>query len=160
MPEPLNPFPPSDADRHAIWDMLMKRDFDAFVAKDWSQVRDDFDSESFFAVDCRHQDDPREWRLTFPGLEAYRDAWLRQAEEFSSTELVTMGRLEFLYQVSEIRDIDIVEDRAIAHKRFSGSANATDGRQIHLRWQTLYHCRRMGGRWRIVGFTGYLPINA
>src|SRR4029079_7073751 len=30
-----NPFPPNDAARRAIWDMLVQRDIRAFVAGDW-----------------------------------------------------------------------------------------------------------------------------
>jgi len=26
-----------------------------------------------------------------------------------------------------------------------------------LKWQTLYYCRLHEGRWKISGFTGYLP---
>jgi hypothetical protein len=27
-----------------------------------------------------------------------------------------------------------------------------------LNWQTLYFCRRAGGRWKLTGFAGYLPF--
>ena len=37
-----NPFPASDAARHAIWEMLVPRDIDAFLAADWSMVAGDF----------------------------------------------------------------------------------------------------------------------
>ena len=36
-----NPFPAGDADRHALWEMLVRRDIDAFIGQDWSMVEDD-----------------------------------------------------------------------------------------------------------------------
>ena len=42
-----NPFPPGDPDRHAIWNMLVARDIDAFVAADWSMVAGDFVRDGF-----------------------------------------------------------------------------------------------------------------
>ena len=35
----MNPFPASDPDRHAIWEMLVERDIQAFVAADWNPWR-------------------------------------------------------------------------------------------------------------------------
>ena len=29
-----NPFPAGDADRHELWNMLVRRDIDAFLARD------------------------------------------------------------------------------------------------------------------------------
>lgn len=37
----------NDADRAAIWEMLMTRDFEAFAAQDWSMVADDFLADEF-----------------------------------------------------------------------------------------------------------------
>ena len=34
MPD-VNPFPPADEARHQIWEMLVRRDIEAFVAGDW-----------------------------------------------------------------------------------------------------------------------------
>src|SRR5205823_2605883 len=49
----MNPFDATnDADRHAIWDMLIARDSEAFIAQDWSMVQDDFDAENFEGVRC------------------------------------------------------------------------------------------------------------
>jgi len=43
-----NPFPEGDADRHALWEMLVRRDIDAFIGQDWAMVEDDFIADSFF----------------------------------------------------------------------------------------------------------------
>ena len=37
-----NPFPAADTARHSIWEMLVTRDIDAFLAADWSMVAGDF----------------------------------------------------------------------------------------------------------------------
>ena len=80
----LNPFPVSDDVRHAIWEMLVPRDIDAFLAADWSMVAGDFVEEGFIGIDSRREVSPDKWRLAFPGLAAYRDEWLRQARDFAT----------------------------------------------------------------------------
>jgi enamine deaminase RidA (YjgF/YER057c/UK114 family) len=149
----LNPFP-ADADRHEIWDMLVRRDIEAFVAGDWALTAPDFDEAAFFAVDARASANPDTWLLSHASLDAYRDDWLAQSHTMR-TECVDLEAS--LYQATTLRDIDISLDRAVAHKKFDGIARRHDGSDQALTWQTLYHCRRVEGRWRIVGFTGYLP---
>lgn len=39
-----NPFA-GDPDCHEIWEILMRRDFEAFVAADWSRAEPDFLAE-------------------------------------------------------------------------------------------------------------------
>ena len=56
-----------------------------------------------------------------------------------------------------LRDIDLAGDVALAHKKFDGVVQPIDAMPEILNWQTLYHCRRLGGRWKITGFTGYMP---
>ena len=45
-----SPFPANDADRNQIWEMLVPRDIAAFVAADWSMVKDDFKMDGFYAM--------------------------------------------------------------------------------------------------------------
>ena len=79
---PACPFDPvADADRAAIWDMLVARDIAAFVAGDWAAVADDFIAEGFFGVDAGKSADVDKWVPRFATLEAYRIEWLRQAAE-------------------------------------------------------------------------------
>ena len=47
-----NPFPVSEAARHAIWEMLVPRDIDAFLAADWSLVAGDFVEDGFHRDRC------------------------------------------------------------------------------------------------------------
>ena len=147
-----NPFP-ADPDRSQIWQMLVERDIRAFVACDWSLVADDFLPEAFSAVDARGRSNPDSWRFG-PTLAEYRTSWLRSAaalrEQVADPETG-------LCEATVLRDIDIDGDRALAHKKFDGQIPRRDGSLLHLRRQTLYKCQRVDGRWRIVGFIGYLP---
>jgi enamine deaminase RidA (YjgF/YER057c/UK114 family) len=148
-----NPFP-ADADRREIWDMLVRRDIGAFVAGDWSLTAPDFDEAAFFAVNGRASANPDTWRVTYASLDDYRDDWLAQSRS-TMAEFVDVEAS--LVEATTLRDIDINGDRAVAHKKFDGYVHRPDGTRQTLNWQTLYHCRRIDARWRIVGFTGYLP---
>ncbi|MCX2722871.1 hypothetical protein ON753_10855 [Roseibium sp. DSM 29163] len=145
-----------DQDRSQIWDMLVRRDIDAFVAADWSMVADDFDTHAFFGVDARKRPNPDEWKLGFPDLESYKAEWLRQADEFGTTEFAEDARAA-IFNATRLVDIDIEGARAIARKKFDGRIRKADGGEDRLLWQTLYYCVRKDGRWKICGFTGYLP---
>ncbi|CRK57927.1 hypothetical protein [Alloactinosynnema sp. L-07] len=146
-----NPFP-NDPDRGELWEMLVRRDIDAFVAGDWSQVEDDFDADRFFAVDGRASDNPDSWRIT--PFDAYRVSWLEQSQE---TNAEVKDVREALFAATTLRDIEIVGDDALLHKKFDGTATRHDGSTVVLRWQTVYQCHKRDGRWRITGFIGYLP---
>ena len=58
-----NPFPEGDADRHELWEMLVRRDIDAFLAQNWSMGEDDFVAASFFRFAARRS------VLAFDGLD-------------------------------------------------------------------------------------------
>jgi hypothetical protein len=45
----------------------------------------------------------------------------------------------------------------MVRKKFDGRLAKADGSFDRMNWQTLYICRRDGGRWKIAGFVGYLP---
>lgn len=151
-----NPFPTSDTDRHAIWDMLVARDIAAFLEADWDMVADDFVAEEFIGIDGRHQANPDAWKLTFASLDAYRDEWLRQAREFAGESFKDDPRTA-IFSATLLEDIEINGDRALVHKKFDGGITKTDGSFDRMNWQTVYYCKRVGGRWKISGFSGYLP---
>lgn len=152
----VNPFPSSDTARHSIWEMLVSRDITAFLAADWSMVAGDFVEESFIGIDGRHDANPDNWRLTFPSLAAYRDEWLRQAKDFATQSFAEDPRAA-IFTTTTLEDIEINGDQALARKKFDGSLKKTDGSVDTLKWQTVYYCRLHQGRWKIAGFTGYLP---
>jgi hypothetical protein len=151
-----NPFPASDEARHAIWEMLVRRDIDAFLAADWRRVEDDFVEEGFIGIDAGKETSPDRWRLAFPTLGAYRDEWLRQAEDFAGQAFAEDPRTA-IFATTTLEDIEISGGTALARKKFDGSILRADGGRDRMLWQTLYYCRRHGGRWKISGFTGYLP---
>lgn len=152
----LNPFPSSDTARHAIWEMLVPRDIDAFLSADWSMVSGDFVEEGFIGIDGRRQTNPDNWRLTFPSLAAYRDEWLRQAKDFAQLSFAEDTRAA-IFTTTTLEDIEVNGDVALARKKFDGGLKKSDGSFDVMQWQTVYYCRLHEGRWKISGFTGYLP---
>ncbi len=157
MRDPLaNPFPSTDPDRHAIWEMLVARDIAAFLAADWSLVAEDFVTEEFIGIDGRHTANPDDWRLSFASLDAYRDVWLAQAKDFARQSFAEDTR-KAIHAATFLEDIEIAGDRALAHKKFDGGIKKADGGFDRMNWQTIYYCKRVDGRWRISGFTGYIP---
>lgn len=159
--DPLqNPFPDTDPDRRAIWEMLVPRDISAFVAADWGMVAGDFIAANFTGLSGNFQPDPQGFTLAFPTLEAYRDEWLRQARAFADD--LAAGRFagnprDGIFAATRLEEIEITGDAALVRKKFDGWLVKSDGGRDRMNWQTLYICRKEGGRWKIAGFTGYLP---
>jgi hypothetical protein len=154
-----NPFDAAaDTDRHAIWQMLVARDSEAFVAQDWSMVENDFDEASFEGVRCFNSANPDEWRIVFPRLEDYRDAWLAAAKDFAPKKFADVSPLEALLSRCRLEQIDIAGEIALAHKKFSGVVTTVSGAPLSGERQTLYRLRRRDGQWKIVGFLGFLPL--
>jgi hypothetical protein len=152
-----NPF--SDPYRREIWEMLLARDSDAFVRKDWAAVEGDFIREQFEGISCNASENPDDWKLKYPRLEDYRDDWLRMADNFLALALESITHRELVFKLSRLEEIEIGGDIAIAHKKFSADEALKDGRRYTLAAQTIYRLRRAGGRWKITGFVGYLPLN-
>ncbi|MFV0415375.1 MAG: hypothetical protein ACK5NG_03310 [Chthoniobacterales bacterium] len=151
-----NPFP-SDPDRHEIWEILMRRDFEAFVGNNWSLTEPDFLENEFQGIDGGKVPNPDEWRIKYADLATYREEWLRQAAEFQDVEFRGISKLDFLFQSVVMNDIEIHGNRAMAHKKFDGMTTATKGDEVRLLWQTLYLLKKVDGHWKICGFIGYLP---
>ncbi len=147
----------NDADRAAIWEMLMTRDFEAFAAQDWSMVADDFLADEFFGLSGNYDRDITNWKPAFATLDAYRRSWLDQAKQTAQT--ADMDKLvPALLAASSLKQIDISGDFAVAHKKFDGVFPLSDGTSsAPLLWQTLYLCRKVEAGWKIRGFVGYLP---
>jgi hypothetical protein len=152
----LNPFPADDPDRQAIWEMLVRRDIDAYVAGDWETHFGDFAPDLFFGIDAGFSDDPDDWQVTYADIERYREAWLGGARDLQG-RVADEDLRHSLFALTNLRRIDIARDFALAQKKFDGAIPLIDGQIVTLRWQTQYFCRRVDGRWRIAGFLGYLP---
>ncbi|WBU59874.1 hypothetical protein [Paracoccus albus] len=158
-----NPFAEEDTDRRAIWEMLVPRDIEAFLTADWQMVADDFIAAGFTGISGNHQPDPQGYTLAFPTLEAYRDEWLRQAQEFGATRdagAFAGDPKQGIFGATRLEEIEIDGDAALVRKKFDGKLAKADGSHDVMNWQTLYICRRDGGRWKIAGFVGYLPYVA
>src|SRR5512146_2296469 len=94
-----NPFDKSsDPDRHAIWQMLVVTDSEAFVRGDWSMMEAHFDDENFEGIRCGNSSDPDDWRIVFPQLGHYRDAWLEASREHLAKPIAGMTHLEAVYR--------------------------------------------------------------
>ena len=148
-----NPFA-KDPDRAEIWSMLVERDIRAFAAGEWERVVNDFLDEGFVAVDGRMRSNPDSWRLGFATLDAYRSSWLEQSAAMRD---LVLDLEKGLYEATTLRDIELQEGRALAHKKFDGQIRRRDGGFVQLHWQTLYVCSKGANGWRIAGFVGYLP---
>lgn len=149
-----NPFA-GDADRAQIWEMLVRRDITAFVARDWSMVAGDFDTERFLGIHAHNSSNPDDWNAAFPALSVYRDEWLRQADETAATEFAE-PLAGGIFRATRLTEIDITGDVAVARKKFDGTIRRADGCDDVLNWQTLYFCRKAGDQWKITGFVGYM----
>ena len=154
-----NPFPESDADRRAIWEMLVARDIEAFVQQDWNRVAGDFIADFFLAIDASRSIHPDNWHLSFPTLAHYRDSWVQGAVDSAKRNSQDSLR-EQVYAATTLTHIEIAGDLALAHKKFDGEIITDDGEHIRLLWQTVYQCRKMDGIWKMAGFVGYLPADA
>ncbi len=151
-----NPFPATDEARHAIWEMLVPRDIDAFLAADWAMVAHDFVEDGFIGISGNREDNPDKWTLAFPNLAAYRDEWLNQAKDFAGQTYGEDPRTA-IFTTTTLEEIEISGETALVRKKFDGGIKKADGTLDVMRWQTLYYCRLHEGRWKISGFTGYLP---
>ncbi|MGF9694468.1 hypothetical protein AAIH46_16750 [Rhizobium sp. 0TCS1.26] len=151
-----NPFPDSDSARRSIWEMLVPRDIDAFLAADWSMVAGDFVEDGFIGISGNRDVNPDKWSLAFPNLAAYRAEWLRQAEDFAGQAYGEDPRAA-IFTTTTLEEIEIEGETALVRKKFDGGIRKTDGTLDVMAWQTLYYCRLHEGRWKISGFTGYLP---
>nr|WP_196108235.1 MULTISPECIES: hypothetical protein [unclassified Ochrobactrum] len=150
----VNPFA-GDRDREQIWEMLVRRDIEAFVSQDWSLVADDFDEVRFLGIHAHNDRNPDKWDAGFPTLASYRDEWLRQAAESAAVEYAE-SLAEGIFRATDLSVIDVTGDVALARKKFDGTIARKDGSVDRLNWQTLYFCRRDKARWKITGFVGYM----
>ena len=150
----INPFP-QDADRHAIWDMLVARDIRAFVKADWNLVAEDFVAANFIGIQANKSTNADHWKVGFPNLETYEQEWLRQAKESASADYAEDLEAA-IHAATRLEQIDFFGDTAMAHKKFDGTIKRKSAEPDILNWQTLYLCRKDLGQWKIAGFVGYM----
>ncbi len=151
-----NPF--TDPDRRCIWERLVTVDSEAFVRGDWTMIADDFDAENFEGIRCKNSANPDDWTIFFATLESYRDNWLRAAAEFRQKKFLHHTPLEAVLARTRLDVIEFNGERALAHKKFSGDVPLADGTVLTGSRQTIYRLHKKTGRWKIVGFLGFLPL--
>lgn len=153
-----NPFKRSDRHRHKIWDMLVAKDSDAFVSQDWKMVENDFAADQFEGIHAHLSHDPDKWTLTYPRLKDYRDDWLKGGRAFVKIPFRNKTPRQVIYELTSIDRIEIEGNKALIHKKFSTTEKLLNGKRYHISAQTLYRMHRLDGRWKIVGFVGYMPL--
>jgi len=158
MAHDANPFSPIEADKHAIWDMLVRKDIDGFVAGDWSIFADCFVGRGFIGLDAQGSLDPARWALAFPTVESYRDRWLADARRSAATAYAE-SRRDALYRATNMRDIRVVGATATARKTFDDAIALANGGAERLNWQSIFFCSKADGAWKLTGFVGFLPFS-
>ncbi len=154
-----NPFHPvTDPDRHDIWHRLIIVDSEAFVAGDWSMIEGDFDAGEFEGIRCAESTNPDDWQIAFPTLENYRDGWLAASREFVQKKFLDHSPLQAVMARAHLEQIEIVNERALAHKKFYGDIPLADGTLLSGNRQTIYRLHKCRDSWKIVGFLGFLPL--
>lgn len=153
-----NPFP-GDTAKHQIWDVLVRNDFEGFLAGKWEMVDQDYLEQGFFGFDFGKSESPRDWRLGFPSLASYREAWLMDSIEFKALNFTDDPR-ERLYASCRLEQIEITGDVAMVHKIFDGEIARESSDPLPLRWRSLFLMKKVDEKWLIAGFCGYLKLSA
>ena len=147
-----------DPDLHAFWEALIARDSQSFIAADWSMCAEAFAADRFEGLSAHGSFDPVKWTLRYPTVESYRDDWLAMADLFLQTPFAEGTHLELLYRMQRFAKVEIHGDRSVVWKQFNADEPLTDGRRYQIAAQSVYRLHRIDGRWLIVGFVGYLPL--
>lgn len=142
-----------------IEELLIKRDIKSFAKSEWGSVEKYFDKKQFFGIHANYSLNPLKWSLTFPNLDDYRKSWLQQSYESIKRNYVELLE-DALYRISSIDSIKIIENKAIVLKKINGIVKRSSGKPDALRWQSLYYCQFIKNQWKIIGFVGYLPLEA
>ncbi len=156
MSKPFSHNPHRDADRRAIWRILMPEDFEGWCSADFSKCKQRFDRD-FCGYNAHFKANPDDWRLAFPILAPYEKAWLESARWGQKHRPRKGTWMEFFDRSVRLDVIDIAHGRALARKKFLGTTTLQNGKTFRLAWQTLYWLRKRGSQWKITGFLGYLP---
>ena len=149
-----------EPDRHALWEILVARDSEAFAACDWSMCKEDFAPMRFDGISAQGSLDPLNWSLQYPTVDSYRDDWLKMADKYRQVPLSDISHRDFLYLMQTFARVDLTDDRAVVWKQFRAEALLTTGERHRALGQSVYRLHRIDGRWLIVGFVGYLPLGS
>jgi hypothetical protein len=152
-----NPFDSRNSDQSDIWEMLVRRDINAFVTGNWNLIESDFLPDKFYGLNAQFSSEPQMWKLDFPLLVDYKKSWIKQSYESSKKKYA--DSLEAgIHKATKIEKIEINSGKAAVWKQFNGRLKVLDGEDEVLQWQTIYFCEIVQGQWKIIGFVGYLPL--
>ena len=150
----------ADADRHLLWQALVARDSESFIAADWSACDGDFAHDRFEGISAHGSLNPVHWTLRYPTVDSYREDWLAMAERYRSVPLAEVPHRELLYRMQTFAKAEVAGDRAVVWKQFRADEPLTNGDRYRISAQSVYRMHRIDRQWRIVGFVGYLPLEA
>ena len=153
---PANPFTAKDKDAAQLWEVLVARDIEAFVACDWQLHARDIHAPAFCGINANGSADPASWTLEFADLATYGQTWLRFARESAARSAPELLKREH-HKASTLREVQVGGEVATCLKSFNGAFEHDDGTPEVLHWETLYTCRRIGQDWKIWSFVGFLP---
>lgn len=151
-----NPYAACDADRHALWERVVRQDIECFLRQDWQSYADCFTASTFTGLHANGVSDPARWTLAFPSVAAYQKAWLADAHRSAVTDYAE-SRRDALYRAVVHTEIALAGEQAIFRKIFDGNIKLTRGGCETLQWQSVFFCARTQGEWKMTGFVGYLP---
>ena len=112
-------------DEKMIWKVLIYNDFVAFCTKNWQLIADDFVEEGFFGIDGKRSPNKKDWSLTYPSLDAYKQDWIKQSEEFNKKTFLK-DPLDILFTTTKLSKIEIIGTTALVHKEFDGIFTVAD----------------------------------
>jgi hypothetical protein len=152
-----NPYAPG-SEEHSVFETVVVRDVEAFVAGDWERVAGDFIDHGFFGLDARGTSDPSGWRLTYPTLAAYRERWLTQSAAFRARRH-RVDPTEAMFSLLTVPMLKLDLDSGLLLKRFDGTIEVDAAEPVSLSRESLFVLRRVDGIFRVAGFVGYLPVS-
>jgi hypothetical protein len=156
-----NPFSQQkDPDRWEIWELIVRRDSEAFAAQDWGMVEADYDRENFLRAKAYGSGNPHDWRIVSPDVETERKDWLKDAAAFCRLPLKDITPRELIFKMSRLEHIDIKGEWAFCLKQFAANELLTDGNRYVVACESLKIARRVRGRWKLSGAIAYLPASA
>lgn len=147
-----------DPDTYEIWEILVRRDIEAFENSNWNSTALDFSKDRFCAIHAHYSNEPDDWDLCYGSLQDYAKDWLEQRKDFDKNNK-SIALAKDLYEATFIDKIEIKENTAIVHKRFNGEIRMEDLKDnISLQWKSIYQLQKTD-KWYIIGFVGYMPVS-
>jgi hypothetical protein len=151
----FNPPVSYSLDEQEIWKVLIYNDFHAFCKGDWSLIEDDFIEEGFYGIQANKSTNKLDWQLQYDSLEAYKEDWIRQSEDFRKLDIID-NPLKILFETTKLSKIEIKGNSALINKEFNGQFSLRNSDPIILDWVSIFLMNKKENLWRIGSFVGYM----